>query len=605
MDTNLSRPLLSAEGGNDGERRHTISTAPSRLSTNSENTVKIELGHRQLSTSFKANLRRQRIRRFHDSELLMVETEREDTERLFSVNAARLAKKTVGVGIKSLFGNTVLRQEWIEQEDGTFINSSHHEHRKVKWMDILFDLALVGFQLHVWKLITQHFAEGKFKDGFVIAIVGYSFLVAIWKHVTLERNLYHGGSWRDTVLILLYLTGLIVAINGMHSCVQMHTCIDMLSDHAHGQCTLFGGGALGCCLLASSTSFLHSMFGPSKKMARPHAIEALLFLFAALPWFFVVAQATNIWETYFGAFLCICAILPIAAPPIIYGFCCPTWLRHSFQPVNIGYFVERVGLCFIVNLAVLIESSISDLCDDLHPHTNFCNDHHRRLSTNNEHKHGELQGHNHTLKDPTEGSDAFTMFILRIQGILMATMAKCMFFNVYRPSQTEENISQSRYSFFVDVNVILITILAIGLSLWSSENHLIICKYDYHRENGTYAEYSMDILEVTGTVCLYIAFSLWHVLHTRNGFRREGKGVNWTTRRFLSVCAIRIAFMALSIVLQKATEEYDVFVFIACFLLSLLVEEKLFDAPMFYGRKMDVRLALEEEENEKHTEMNR
>ena len=597
MDTNLSRPLLSEES-NGGEPTRIHQSAPSRLF--SEGTLDNEL--RQQHSS-KAILRRQNIRRFHDSDLLMVETEPADTDRLFSLKAARLAKKTVGVGVKSLFGKSVLRQEWIEQKDGSFRNSSNHEHRSVKWMDILFDLALVGFQLHVWKLMTQHFAMNSILDGFVIAIVGYSFLMAIWKHVTLERNLYHGGGWRDTALIFVYLFGLIVTINGMHTCVQRHTCGDTLfrEGHAHGQCTLFAGGALACCLLASFTSFLRSQCGPSKRMSRPHAIEAVLFLFAALPWCAILMEKRpkNVWE---GTFVCICAILPIAAPPFIHGLCCPRWLRHSFQPVHIGYFLERVGLCVIVNLAVMIESTIADLCDDLAPEKEFCSSHHRRLSG---HSHGTGDVHNHTVADPLEGNDASGMQLLKVQGILMVILVKCLYFNVYRPSQAEENASESRYSFFVDFNVILITLLAIGLSLWSSENHLAICSHDYHIDTGKFPRYDTQMLATTGTVCLFIAFTLWHVLHTRNGFRHEGKGVSWTPKTFLSVCAIRITSMVLCIVLQRfyVGKDGEVFIFIGSVLLFLLVEEKFLHSPILYGRKLDVQLALQEEEKEKNTEM--
>eukprot|EP00505_MAST-04D_sp_SCG-Rhode-Island_P004193 Stramenopile-MAST_4_protein_4193 len=508
MDTNLSRPLLSEES-NGGEPTRIHQSAPSRLF--SEGTLDNELRQQRSS---KAILRRQSIRRFHDSDLLMVETEPADTDRLFSLKAARLAKKTVGVGFKSLFGKSVLRQEWIEQKDGSFRNSSNHEHRSVKWMDILFDLALVGFQLHVWKLMTQHFAMNSIRDGFVIAIVGYSFLMAIWKHVTLERNLYHGGGWRDTALIFVYLP-------------------------------------------------------------------------------------KNVWE---GIFVCICAILPIAAPPFIHGLCCPRWLRHSFQPVHIGYFLERVGLCVIVNLAIMIESTIADLCDDLAPEKEFCSSHHRRLSG---HSHGTGDVHNHTVADPLEGNDASGIQLLKVQGILMVILVKCLYFNVYRPSQAEENASESRYSFFVDFNVILITLLAIGLSLWSSENHLAICSHDYHLDTGKFPPYNTEMLATTGTVCLFIAFTLWHVLHTRNGFRHEGKGVSWTPKTFLSVCAIRITSMVLCIVLQRCYvgKDGEVFIFIGSVLLFLLVEEKFLHSPILYGRKLDVQLALQEEEKEKNTEM--
>ena len=484
---------------------------------------------------------------------------------------------------------TQRNQEWLKQDDGTFLNSSHHEHRKVKWLDILFDLALVGFQLHIWKMMTHLFSEEKFFDGISIAVISYSFLMTIWKHVTLDRNRYHGNGALDTFMMFAYLIGLVTAINGLHSCVVAASC-EMVP---HGQCTVLGMGTIVCYLLSGVISFYRAFCANDEPMKRPLILEGCLVLVATIPWFMAVADVPLFDYTWL---VFLTAVAPIVAPPLIY-MGCSSRFRQSFQPVNIAYFAERVGLCVVVNLAVLVESSIADVCDGLAPVSQFCTAHHRRLSDHsNQGGNGTAAASHHT----PSWTDNFHTNVPKFQAVIFALFVKVLYFNVYRPSEIEENTSRSRYPMMVDANVILITTLAVGLSIISSETQLSLCEFDYHKTHGVYPPYAennnavLESLAIGGEIIVFVALSGWHLLHTRNGFNHEESGASWTKKQLLMAAVCRIACTGVGVVLVLAIEEIwvDVFIFILTFAAFLWIETRFIKTPHAYGKIVDTILVL-------------
>ena len=185
-------------------------------------------------------------------------------------------------------------------------------------------------------------------------------------------------------------------------------------------------------------------------------------------------------------------------------------MEISFQPVNIAYFAERVGLCVVVNLAVLVESSIADVCDGLAPVSQFCTAHHRRLSDHsNQGGNGTAAASHHT----PSWTDNFHTNVPKFQAVIFALFVKVLYFNVYRPSEIEENTSRSRYPMMVDANVILITTLAVGLSIISSETQLSLCEFDYHKTHGVYPPYAennnavLESLAIGGEIVVFVALS--------------------------------------------------------------------------------------------------
>ena len=175
----------------------------------------------------------------------------------------------------------------------------------------------------------------------------------MWQVVQNYRNRYHSSGNQDTLIIVIMICIAIFTIRDLHHCAEHNLChksqdMDGYCEHTwQGISALYVTyGALNLWVASSNILFrLHNIY------------EATWFFLTACIWLIV----PKISKTAFRRTYMITTMLLLIVRPTLIGLIKP--LRETFQPQNITYLRERLGLLVIVNLGVLVEQSFETECD--------------------------------------------------------------------------------------------------------------------------------------------------------------------------------------------------------------------------------------------------
>ena len=479
----------------------------------------------------------------------------------------------------------ILRQQWIKCENNSYLNSSLHEERRPRWMDLLFDLVLVGFQLHICKIFAlaiQHLSAYH-AAGFILSSFGI--VALLWQTVQNYRNRYHSSGNQDTVIIVIMICIAIFTIRDLHHCAEHNIC--HTGKDMDGYCENTWKGISALYILYGA---LNIWVGTSNTLFRMHNIyEATWFFLCACIWLiFPGIGKTEFRMTYMTTTMCLLIIRPALVGLI-------QVLRETFQPQNVAYLRERLGLLVIINIAVLVEQSFETECD-LEELFGMCHQSHdHRHNQSHLPSHGERHIHdpwpqsNSIQNDSSKISrGAFTGYTstLGYSTLALAIFMKFMYFNVYDYSEMEEQVSKYSYQPINGARLILVYFLAVCCGLLSVDGKLTLC-----RLSDSNVKSSPMLTYVAGVVVATAVFSFHHYTNTRRAKKA------WTLFNFWSFLVLRFLIIVVAIAQESIAptaegEVYHIFTFIASFVLSLLVEHYVLHLPLRYGAKRDRELKL-------------
>ena len=75
----------------------------------------------------------------------------------------------------------ILRQQWIKCENNVYLNSSLREERRPRWMDLLFDLVLVGFQIQICKIFAVAIQKVDMYRAAGFILSGFGIVALMWQ----------------------------------------------------------------------------------------------------------------------------------------------------------------------------------------------------------------------------------------------------------------------------------------------------------------------------------------------------------------------------------------------------------------------------------------
>ena len=110
----------------------------------------------------------------------------------------------------------ILRQRWVKCDGNVYLNSSLHEERRPRWMDLFFDLVLVGFQLEICKIFVLATQNIAMFDAVGIILSGFGIVALMWQTVQNYRNRYHSSGNQDTLIFVIMICIAIFTIRDLH-----------------------------------------------------------------------------------------------------------------------------------------------------------------------------------------------------------------------------------------------------------------------------------------------------------------------------------------------------------------------------------------------------
>ena len=451
---------------------------------------------------------------------------------------------------KSIFNFPASQQTWIQLKDKSYANSGQNSHRKVKWFDIFFDLILVGQILRYWEASSVAIANERIRAGLVSLFTGFATVSVIWRHLTFFRNRYHTGRFHDTILIVCIILAQTIGIARLPECVKQTAC-GATSVEGDPCRICFIGTACSLSLLGAVSLCIASASEMNRAI---NILEGSSLLLCASPYLASIFLDRPLSE-YISL---ITSIIPLVLPPLVIPFA--TSIRNQCEPLHIEYFNERCGLFIIVNIAVMVESAISDISGE------FGIMHYCAANASDYHEH---------LAEAHKTADNISP---QLDAILYAIVVKMLYFNTYRPSLIAMQRSRTRYQLSHDVSVICIFILSIGLGLNSAAVQMA--------ENNSLASLTLN-LSISGTTLIIISVSLLHLNHTV----AHGYGVEWTDRKLLQFFGVRLSYICISalisVFLLDGKHRHDAYVFFAIFSIGIPLEKYVLKLPVNFGKERD------------------
>ena len=491
--------------------------------------------------------------------------------RILSESKRKLLKRHKYCKIKCLNFIRVptLRQQWIEVPGEIYLNSSIHDERRPRWMDLLFDLVLVGFQIHIWKLFVQMLPDAEVYDTFGFLISGYGIVALLWQTVQKYRNRYHSSGLQDTFILIFMIILAVIAIRDLHHCTIFVTCsaIDILIDH---QCHEI---SLGISLLYIFYGLLNLWVASFNKKFRLNNIyEAIWFFISSMSWLVVVIIPVS--RKIFRMNYVLSTLLLLICRPALVSIV--KKLKDDFQPQNVSYLRERLGLLVIVNLAIVIEQSFETEC--IHSNFHLCD--HAMNGSTAIHTPRRLQAVAPEEVDENSLSKVFLGFTT----LFLAFFMKVLYFNVYDYSEMEEQVSKYTYQPINGIRLTLVYFLSIGFSLLSADEKITLCQLsDMEDIHG-----KPTLTYTCAIVILTITFTIHHYTNTKRAKKK------WHSRKFWTFICLRFfivfACIIFDLIFSTDAYSYHIFVFMILFLVSLSVEQYILKLPMRYGAKRDKEL---------------
>ena len=471
----------------------------------------------------------------------------------------------------------ILRQQWVKCDGNVYLNSSLREERRPRWMDLLFDLVLVGFQIQICKIFAVAMQKVDMYRAAGTILSGFGIVALMWQVVQNYRNRYHSSGNQDTLIIVIVICVAIFTVRDLHHCAE-HILCDKSQD-MDGYCEHTWQGISALYVIYGA---LNLWAGSSNTLFRLHNVyEATWFLISACIWLIF----PRISKAAFRSTYIITTMLLLIVRPILIGLIKP--LRDTFQPQNVAYLRERLGLLIIVNIAVLVEQSFETECD-LESLLGLCDDSYNDY-------HNQSHSHSRRLHDQWLPSDLMreeqqnlTKFSnpLGYSTLALAIFIKFMYFNVYDYSEMEEQVSKYSYQEINGVRLILVYFLAVCCGLLSVDGELTLCKL-----GGFNIKSSWQLTYAVGVVIATAVFSFQHYTNTKRAKNA------WTYFNFCSFLVLRFLVTLVAVAQHFVAptvdgEVYHIATFIVGFSFSLLVEHYVLHLPLRYGAKRDRELKL-------------
>jgi hypothetical protein len=456
------------------------------------------------------------------------------------------------------------------------LNSSIHDERRPRWMDLLFDLVLVGFQTHIWELFNKMLSDTTHYISIGFLLSGYGIIAILWQTSQKYRNRYHSSGTQDTLVLCIMIMLAIFAIRNLHHCTESVVCSDD-SMKLFLECR---DTSLGVAMLYLFYGFLNLWVRSANKKFRLHNMyEAICFFIGAVGWFVVlIAPLTAHW---FRFHYIVSTILILIFRPLMISI--STKLKNDYQPQNISYLRERLGLLVIVNLAIVVEQSFEHdcrvsefkICDRASDGGTLS------FATN----HSEDTVH-HEVHDDDHEPVGIVLYYLSYSTFFLAFFMKILYFNLYDYSEMEEQISKYKYQSINGIRLTLVYFLAIGLSLISADEKITLCELLLKD-----VEDFDEITYILAVFIITITLTIHHYLNTKRAKKKWNEHFWAFIGLRASICVICYLLHACDRYIHIIDQDSaHITIFIALFSISLFIEHNVLKLPTRYGANRDKTL---------------
>ena len=387
-------------------------------------------------------------------------------------------------------------------------------------------------------------------------VTGFGVVTINWKHLTYFRNRYHTGRFHDTFIIICIIVAQSIGIVNLKECVRSSACGD---HHEENSCvTNFGGTSFSMILQAIVSFFIAFVHKPNRVL---NILEGFCLLIAAAPYFIGLVTLAPFAEEALWPYIIIASLLPIILPPLLISNM--KIAEQHCEPLHVEYFNERCGLFVIVNIAVMVESAITDISSEFSS-VHYCRD-----------------GSNHSSSHNNEQNMGSNLSIApQFEAILYAIAVKCLYFNAYRPSVVAMQRSNRRYQIGPDISVICIYVLSIGLGMNSTAVQMVA--------DTTLSSEALT-LSIVGSTLLIIALSALHLNHTV----KDGYLLEWTKKKLLLFVVARSvligAYIFCCAFFLKTNRSFDSLVFCFWTFVVVQIEQHVFELPVKFGKNRDLK----------------